>query len=128
MDGDCDSKENSRPEAERAPEGPDPEALGNQPTVAPVICAAYLFKGHIINALYAILVVVLAFVTLSQFRTVDTCGVFKESLCWALILDFTAVQPLTVAFTGLYRWLASDDQERSPNAELHPFDGAIRPL
>jgi hypothetical protein len=103
----------------------DPEV----PTAAPVISAGYLFKGNIINALYAVLLTVLAFLTLTQFRTASTCGMFKESLCWALVLDFAVVQPLTMAFTGIYRWLAANDDEgQAPNAELHPFDGAIRHL
>jgi tetrahydromethanopterin S-methyltransferase subunit B len=97
------------------------------PTAAPVVCGVYFLKGHIINAIFGLIVGILTFVTLTYFNTTQKCGIYKSTLCWVLIIDAALVQPLTVGFTGLYRWLTADDEESLPS-ELHPFDGALRPV
>jgi hypothetical protein len=97
------------------------------PTAAPVVCGVYFLKGHIINAVFGLIVGILTFVTLTNFNTALKCGIYKSTLCWTLIIDAVLVQPVTVGFTGLYRWLTADDEEPLPS-ELHPFDGALRPV
>ncbi len=118
----------SSPKDDRSGESDDQISPTVPFTAAPVIFSTFLVKGHVINAIFAIIISALAFFTLTQFRTSSTCGALKQTLLWTLLLDFAVVQPLIVALNGLYRWMTANGEEGEWSSELHPFDGALRPF
>ena len=57
----------------------------------------------------------------------ESCTVFESAFLVSLLVDFAVVQPLVMAFTYLYRWLTSDEDD-TIWSELHPYDGEERDL
>ena len=84
-------------------------------------------KGHVLVLTVLILVAIIALSVILSIQTSTRCSAFELSFLISLLADFVVVQPLIVSFTYLYRWLQSDEDDRTWS-ELHPFDGEEREM
>ena len=111
-----------------------------KPIQATVLSNLMVTYGHIVNAVFAVLVTIVTYSMVEAFGQEMRCDRFLGVLWRALILDIFGMQSLAVVLTWMYRWMTATGTEALPDAteeeklqhnealwsELHPFHGDKR--